>query len=238
MKKTVFPFPVDGQKARSQIYPLAVGKQFSAPRVCLHHTVGVPGDTCQQRGCQNSFGEAKELHFKQIFTPRDHCTLNFETSGVMLSIDDTAFQLSCLTQHPYHCVLPSIPIFFFKEYLFTFSCVGCLFLHVSFLQLWPAGATLQLPCEGFSPRWSFSLWSRCQNAWAQQLWLMGSATPRHVGSSQTRANQCPLKYKVGPQPLDPQGNPCHPMFNPRTTVVFYVYLSITHDHFWFRRWTG
>ena len=48
-----------------------------------------------------------------------------------------------------------VPIAFLKIYLFIFGCVGSSLLHVGFLQLWRAGATLHCGaqasnCGGFS----------------------------------------------------------------------------------------
>ena len=91
-------------------------------------------------------------------------------------------------------------------YLFIFGCVGSSLLRAGFLQLRRAGATLRcgarashccglslLQCTG-SRHMGFS---SCDSQ-AQQLWLAGSraqaqqlctglVAPRHVGSSQTRA---------------------------------------------------
>ena len=64
------------------------------------------------------------------------------------------------------------------------------------------GATLYLPCVGFSLQWLFMSWStgsRCSGfiavasgsrAQAQQLWRPGLDPPRHVGSFWIRAGTC------------------------------------------------
>ena len=57
-------------------------------------------------------------------------------------------------------------IFFFIKDLFIFDCAGSLLMHVRFLQLRRAGATLYLKCAGFS--WWWLLWQ--------------STVPGHVGS--------------------------------------------------------
>ena len=106
---------------------------------------------------------------------------------------------------------------FFNKFiylLFIFGCVGSSLLHVGFLQLRRAGATLccgarASHCSGFSSyraqalgarasvvvaRGLSSCGSRAQQLWlagfraqAQQLWHTGLVAPWHVGSSRTRA---------------------------------------------------
>ena len=98
-------------------------------------------------------------------------------------------------------------IFGFIYLLFIFGRVGALLLHVGFLQLRGAGATLgrgarASHCSGFSccgaralgawasvvaARGLQQLWLVGSRAQAQQLWRTGSVAPQHVGSSRTRA---------------------------------------------------
>ena len=68
-----------------------------------------------------------------------------------------------------------------------------------------SGGYSSLRCVGFSLRWLLWLqstgsrrvgFSSC-SAWAQYLWHTGLVAPRHVGSSQTRAqNPCPLHWQA------------------------------------------
>ena len=82
-----------------------------------------------------------------------------------------------------------VSFFFFKVFvhLFIYGCVGSSLLHEGPLQLRQVGTT---PHRGARASHYHGL-SRCGAqapvAQAQQLWPTGPATPRHVGSSQTRA---------------------------------------------------
>ena len=71
--------------------------------------------------------------------------------------------------------------------LFIYSCVGSLFLCEGFLQLRRAGATLHRGARASHHRGLSPCGPQAPNAQAQQLWLTGPFAPRHVGSSQTRA---------------------------------------------------
>ena len=68
--------------------------------------------------------------------------------------------------------------FYLFIYLFIYGCVGSSFLCEGVLQSWQVGASHHrgLSCCG----------AQAPDAQAQQLWPMGPAAPRHVGSSQTR----------------------------------------------------
>ena len=106
--------------------------------------------------------------------------------------------------------------FFFNKfiYLFIFGCVGSSLLHVGFLQLQQAGATLccgawASHCGAFSccraqalgtrasvvavgglsscGGWAQQLWLVGSRAQAQQLWRTGLVAPWHMGSSWIRA---------------------------------------------------
>ena len=79
-------------------------------------------------------------------------------------------------------------VFFFKFIcLFIFGCAGSSLLCEGFLQLRQAGATPHRGARA-SHRCGLSCCgAQAPNAQAQQPWLTGSAAPRHVGSSQTRA---------------------------------------------------
>ena len=72
-------------------------------------------------------------------------------------------------------------------YLFIFGCVGSSFLREGSLQLRQAGATLYRGARASHHPGLSCCGARAPDAQAQQLWLMGPAAPRHVGSSQTRA---------------------------------------------------
>ena len=77
--------------------------------------------------------------------------------------------------------------FFLNIYLFIFGCVGSSFLCEGFLPLWQAGATLHRGARASHYRGLSCCGAQAPDAQAQQLWLTGPVTPRHVGSSQTRA---------------------------------------------------
>ena len=100
--------------------------------------------------------------------------------------------------------------YFFKIYLFLFIYFWLCWVFVAARGLSlvaVSGGYSSLQCAGFSLRWLLSLWStgsrhagfsscgtRAQQLWltgsraqAQQLWRTGLVTPRHVGSSRTRA---------------------------------------------------
>ena len=61
----------------------------------------------------------------------------------------------------------------FILFFFFFGCVGSSLLHMGFLQLRRAGATL-LQCAGFSSRWLLVAEHRLQVHGLQQLWCVGS----------------------------------------------------------------
>ena len=68
-----------------------------------------------------------------------------------------------------------------------FGCARSLLLREGLLQLWWEEARLQLQSEGCSLWWRLLLWLSGSRAWAQQLWQMGLAALRHMGSSWPRA---------------------------------------------------
>ena len=100
---------------------------------------------------------------------------------------------------PLHCFVPaklghvlSFFLFFLKGtisiYLFIyFVCVGSSFLCEGFLQLRRAGASLHRGARASHCRGLSCCGAQAPDAQAQQLWLTGLVAPRHVGSSQTRA---------------------------------------------------
>ena len=80
--------------------------------------------------------------------------------------------------------------FFFKLinlFIFIFGCVGSSFLYEGFLQLRRAGATLHRGARASHHRGLSCCGAQAPDVQAQQLWLTGPVAPRHVGSSQTRA---------------------------------------------------
>ena len=108
-----------------------------------------------------------------------------------------------------HCATREVPCFTFFFFCNKFTYWLCwVFLAGRGLSLAAVrGDHSLLQCMDLSLRWSLSLWStgsrhegfsscgmRAQQLWltdsraqAQYLWLMGSAAPWHVASSQTRA---------------------------------------------------
>ena len=72
-------------------------------------------------------------------------------------------------------------------YLFIFGCVGSSFLREGPLQLRRVGATLHRGARASHRRGLSLCGAQAPDAQAQQLWLTGLVAPRHVGSSQTRA---------------------------------------------------
>ena len=107
------------------------------------------------------------------------------------------------------CLPQQSCVFFFNKfiYFFIFGCVGSLLLRAVFSLVVVSGGYSSLQFAGFSLRWLLLLWStgsrragfsscgtRAQQLWltgsraqSQQLWHTGFFAPRHVGSSQTRA---------------------------------------------------
>ena len=75
----------------------------------------------------------------------------------------------------------------FYLFIFIFGCVGSSFLCEGFLQLRRAGATPHRGARASHCRGLSCCRTQAPDAQAQQLWLTGPATLRHVGSSQTRA---------------------------------------------------
>ena len=104
--------------------------------------------------------------------------------------------LQVVTKHqadlPVLCnCFPLAIYFFFKQYLFIylfiFGCVGSSFLCEGFLQVRRAGATLHRGARASHCRGLSCCGAQAPDVQAQQLWLTGLVTSRHVGSSQTRA---------------------------------------------------
>ena len=81
----------------------------------------------------------------------------------------------------------TLELCFFLNYLFIYGCVGSSFLYEGFLQLRRAGATLHRGAWASHYRGLSCCGAQAPDAQAQQLWLTGLVAPRHVGSSQTRA---------------------------------------------------
>ena len=107
--------------------------------------------------------------------------------------------LSCWSLN-FKCILTTLRFFLFvflKLFIYLFiiylsihGCVGSSFLCEGFLQLRQAGATLHRGARASHYRGLSCCGAQAPDAQAQQLWLMGPAAPRHVGSSQTRAPTC------------------------------------------------
>ena len=72
-------------------------------------------------------------------------------------------------------------------YFYIYGCVGSSFLCEGFLHLQQVGATLHRGARASHCRSLSCCGAQVPDAQAQQLWLTGLVTPRHVGSSQTRA---------------------------------------------------
>ena len=108
------------------------------------------------------------LHFLKLKYSWFQCCVSFRCTGKWFSL--------------------YIYIYFFKFIsLFLFGCVGSSFLCKGFLQLWQAGATLHHGARASHYRGLSCCGAQAPDAQAQQLWLTGPVAPRHVGSSQTRA---------------------------------------------------
>ena len=104
------------------------------------------------------------------------------------------FQPTTFSQKSQHNILGTtlkqVLFFFFNFiylFIYLFGCVGSSFLCEGFLQLWRAGATLHHGARASHCRGLSCCRAQAPDAQAQQLWLTGSVAPRHVGSSQTRA---------------------------------------------------
>ena len=76
---------------------------------------------------------------------------------------------------------------FIYLFLFIYGCVGSSFLHEGSPQLRQAGATLHRGVQASHYRGLSCCGAQAPGVQAQQLWLTGLVTPRHVASSQTRA---------------------------------------------------
>ena len=81
--------------------------------------------------------------------------------------------------------------YFFKLInLFIYGCAGSSPLCKGLLQLQQAGATLHRCARASHHRGLSCCGAQAPDAQAQQSWLTGPATLRHVGSSQIRAQTC------------------------------------------------
>ena len=76
--------------------------------------------------------------------------------------------------------------FFFKFYLFM-AVLGLRFCARAFSSCGKRGATLHRGARASHHRGLSCCGAQAPDAQAQQLWLTGPVAPRHVGSSQTRA---------------------------------------------------
>ena len=86
--------------------------------------------------------------------------------------------------------LESFSDFFFNflfYFIFIYGCVGSSFLCEGPLQLRQVGATPHRGARASHHRGPSHCRAQAPDAQAQQPWLTGPATPRHAGSSQTRA---------------------------------------------------
>ena len=77
--------------------------------------------------------------------------------------------------------------YFFFFFFLIYGCVGSSFPCEGPPQSWQAGATLHRGARASHHRGLSRCGAQAPDAQAQQLWLTGPATPRHAGSSQTRA---------------------------------------------------
>ena len=104
--------------------------------------------------------------------------------------------------------------FFFLIYLFIFGCAGSSFLREGPLQLRQVGATLHRGARASHHRGLPCCRAQAPDAQAQQLWLTGPAAPRHVGSSQTRAQtRVPRIGRQTPNHCATREAPLCPFFN-------------------------
>ena len=81
-------------------------------------------------------------------------------------------------------------LFCFNKFIYLFiifGCVGSSFLCEGFPQLRRAGAALHRGARASHYRGLSCCGAQAPDSQAQQLWLTDSVSPRHVGSSQTRA---------------------------------------------------
>ena len=124
----------------------------------------------------------------------------------MVSVKEAEFN-SSLLQILSICTKLSKSRYFLFIYLFIYGCIGSSLLRAGFSLVAASGGCSSLWCAGFSLRWLLLMRStgsrrkgfrscgmRAQQSWlvacrahAQQLWLSGLVTPRHVGYSRTRA---------------------------------------------------
>ena len=88
-------------------------------------------------------------------------------------------------------------VYLWRHWAFPLSCAG-------FLQWLRAGAVLSLHCAGLSGCRAQPLGARASAAAVPQLWSMGWAAPRHMGSS----GASPLHWQADSSPLSPQGGLC------------------------------
>ena len=90
-------------------------------------------------------------------------------------------------QTPWRVSAKHFLFYFIFNYLFIYCCAGSSFLCEGFLQLRQVGATLHRGAWASHYRSLSCCGAQAPDAQAQQLWLTGLVAPRHVGSSQTRA---------------------------------------------------
>ena len=114
--------------------------------------------------------------------------------------------------------------------LLWLQCAGCSLHWVPSRR----GASA-LGCADFSScstqaRWLGFLGSKAQ---AQQSWSTDSVAPRHVCSSWTKANWCPLHCKAVSQPLDHQEIPLNSFEHFLATVLRACYKEVRNLPFFF-----
>ena len=136
-------------------------------------------------------------------------------------------------------------LFLFFINLFNFGYVGSSLLHRLSLVVVRRGYS-SLWCTGFSLWWLLLLQSsgsrhtgfsscgtRAQQLWvagsrvqAQQLWHMALVTPRHVGSSWTRAPTMSPALAGGFLTTAPPGKSSGSLFNPiKQTIIFLLFYT-------------
>ena len=113
-------------------------------------------------------------------------------------------------------------LFFIFYFIFIYGCVGSSFLCEGFPQLWQVGTTLHRGAWASHHRGPSCCGAQAPDAQAQQLWLTGPAAPRHVGSSQTRA-----QTRV---PCIGRQTPNHCATREAQTLFFLVYVLLILPH--------
>ena len=131
------------------------------------------------------------MHRKLFLRKPKHWTYQTKTLFIFYFLNFLIFLL--------HFFYLFIYLLFIYLFLFIFGCFGSLLLCTAFSSC-DEGGLLFVPVhrlliavaslvaeQGLQARGLQQLWLAGSRAQAQQLWHMGLVAPRHVGSSQTRA---------------------------------------------------